>query len=127
MGIPDILLGSWEVSIGLLFSLDFLGIMSLFGPRITARPDIHGKALSPDERKAAIRRVESDLSLFYSDRLKLNRQKTDRDLALRKLRTELRRIQVEIERAEIQAKKDEVELRTLEENIRLAKKRLVGI
>ncbi len=99
--------------------------MALFGPRNVARPDLHGKTLSPDERKAAIRRVESDLSLLYSDRLKLNRQKTDRDLALRKLRTELRRVQVEIERAEAEEKKDERELRTLEENIRLAKKRLV--
>lgn len=86
---------------------------------------MHGKSLAPDERKAAIRRVESELSLLYSDRLKLNRQKTDRDLSLRRLRTEFRRIQVEIERAEAQAKKDEVELRILEENIRLTKKRLV--
>ncbi len=101
--------------------------MAIFGPRIIAQPDIHGKTLSSNERKATIRRVESDLSLLYSARLKLNRQKTDRDLALRKLRMELRRIQVEIEHAEIQAKKDEVELRTIEENIRLAKKRLVGI
>lgn len=102
-----------------------LDIMALFGPRITARPDVHGKTLSPSERKAAIRRVESDLSILYSERLKLERRKTDRDLALRKLRTELRRVQVDIERAEAEEKKDERELRSIEESIRLAKKRLV--
>lgn len=110
---------------GGIFVCCSLSPMALFGPRITARPDMHGKTLSPNERKAAIRRVESDLSLLYSDRLKLERQKTDRDLALRKLQTELRRIQVEIERAEAQGKKDDAELRTIEESIRLAKKRLV--
>ena len=109
------------------FGVLILKNMALFGPPTISRPDPHGKTLSPDERKAAIRRVESDLSILYSERLKLNRQKSDRDMALRKLRTELRRIQIEIERAEAQAKKDEVELRTLEENIRLAKKRLITL
>jgi hypothetical protein len=99
--------------------------MGIFGPVSVSRPDPHGKTLSLAERKVAIHRVESDLSLLYSERLKFNRQKTDRDLELRKLRGELRRIEVEIERAEAQAKKDDVELRTIEENIRLAKKRLV--
>ena len=98
--------------------------MSLFGPKNGVHADVHGKTSSPEERKAAIRRVESDLSLLYSDRLKLNRQKTDRELSLRKLQSELRRIQVEMERTEIQEKKDDADLRALEENIRLAKKRL---
>jgi len=101
--------------------------MSLFGPSAVSRSDSRGKTPSFDERKAAIRRVESDLSILYSDRLKLNRQKSDRDLALRKLRTELRRVQIEIERAEAGAKKDDVDFRTIEENIRLAKKRLVTL
>jgi hypothetical protein len=99
--------------------------MTLFGPRSSGQPDPHGKTPSPVERKAAIRRVESDLSILYSERLKLGRQKTDRDLELRKLREQLRRIQVDIEKSTVQAKKDDSELRTIEENIRLAKKRLV--
>lgn len=103
----------------------FFSVMTLFGPKNGARPDSHGKILSLAERKAAIRRVETELSILSSERLKLNRQKTDRDLELRKARDQRRRLDVEIENLEKQAKKDEVNLRDVEENIRLAKKRLV--
>ncbi len=99
--------------------------MGLFGSTTSAPPDPHGKTLSDAERKAAVRRVESDLSILYSDRLKLARQKTDRDLELRKLKEGRRRLDVEIENFEKQAKKDEADFRTVEEDIRLAKKRLV--
>ncbi len=99
--------------------------MSLFGSVRTVRQDPHGKTLSDAERKVAIHRVESDLSILFSDRLKLNRRKTDQDLALRKLKDQRRRLDIEIEDLEKNVKKDEVELRTVEEDIRLAKKRLV--
>ncbi len=98
--------------------------MGLFSSVNTAHPDPHGKTPSDAERKAKVRRIESDLSILSSDRLKLVRRKTDRDLELRKLKEQRRRLDVEIETAEAQAKKDDVELRTVEENIRLAKKRL---
>lgn len=101
--------------------------MSLFGPKNTLRPDPHGKTLSDAERKALVRRVESELSILYSERLKLNRRKTDRDLELRKLRSELRRVEVEIENLEKESKKHDTELRTVEENIRLSKKRLITL
>lgn len=97
----------------------------LFGPKNTSRPDSHGKTLSDTERKALIRRIESELSILYSERMKLNRRKTDRDLELRKLRSEVRRVEVEIENLEKESKKHDVELRAIEENIRLSKKRLV--
>lgn len=99
--------------------------MGLFGSVNTARPDSHGKTLSDAERKAAIHRVESDLSIFYSDRLKIARRKTDRDLELRKLKDQRRRLDVEIENLEKETKKEESTLHLLEEDIRLAKKRLV--
>jgi hypothetical protein len=101
--------------------------MGFFGPRQTTQPGPHGKTLSDVERRAAIRRVESDLSILYSDRLKLTRRKTDRDLALRKLKDQRRRLDIEIENIEKEVKKDEVESRTVEEDIRLAKKRLVTL
>ncbi len=99
--------------------------MGLFGSSSTTRPDPHGKTLSDAERKAAIRRVESDLSILYSDRLKITRRKTDRDLALRKLKNERRRLDIEIENLEKEAAKDESNSHIVEEDIRLAKKRLV--
>jgi len=102
----------------------YLLSMGLFSPVNIAHPDPHGKTLSDAERKVKVRRIESDLSILSSDRLKLVRRKTDRDLELRKLKEQRRRLDVEIETAEAQAKKDDVELRTVEENIRLAKKRL---
>lgn len=101
--------------------------MGIFNSVRNASIDPHGKTLSDTERKAAIRRVESDLSMLFSDRLKLMRRKTDCDLALRKLKDERRRLDIEMENLESQAKKDETELRTVEENIRLAKKRLVTL
>ena len=99
--------------------------MGIFSQARNTSVDPHGKTLSDAERKAAIRRVESDLSILFSDRLKLARQKTDRDLALRKLKDQRRSLDIEIEDLEKQAKKDEADLRTIEEDIRLAKKRLV--
>lgn len=91
------------------------------------QPGPHGKTLSDAERRAAIRRVESDISILYSDRLKFTRRKTDRDLALRKLKDQRRRLDIEIENIEKEVKKDEVESRMVEEDIRLAKKRLVTL
>lgn len=95
--------------------------------RNASTPDPHGKVRSDAERKAAIRRAESELSLLSSDRLKVERRTSDRNLLLRKSREDLRRIQGDIERLEREAKKDETELRTIEENIRFAKKRLVTL
>ena len=101
--------------------------MGLFGPSASAKPDPHGKVLTDAERKAMIRRIESDLAILQGDRLKLGRKKDDRDLALRKLRVELRRIQMEIEQFERETKKDEADIHSLEEEIRLTKKRLVSL
>lgn len=112
--------------LGTLYEWYFLA-MPLFGSKNSAQPDPHGKTLLYAERKAAIHRVETDLSILSSERLKLARQKTDRDLELRKVRDQRRRLDVEIENLEKQAKKDEVNLRDVEENIRLAKKRLVTL
>lgn len=101
--------------------------MGIFDPKNTAQPDLHGKSLSEDERRRAIHRIESDLSLLYSDRLKLVRQKSERDLGLRKLRDQFRKIQMEIEEDELKAKKEASALQTLEEDIRFTKKRLTAL
>ncbi|QQS21293.1 MAG: hypothetical protein IPL87_02110 [Candidatus Moraniibacteriota bacterium] len=80
--------------------------MSPFGiMRNASTPDPHGKVRSDAERKAAIRRAESELSLLSSDRLKVERRTSDRNLLLRKSREDLRRIQGDIERLEREAKK----------------------
>lgn len=101
--------------------------MGLFGNTTPSRPDPHGKVRSEAERKSSVRRAESELSILYSDRLKLTRRKTERDLAIRKMKDELRRVQESLKQLETEAKRDEIELRAIEEDVRLAKKRLVTL
>ncbi len=90
-------------------------------------PNVHGKIRSDAERKAQVRRIESDLAILSSDRMKLLRQKTDRELLLRKLKDQLRRVQVEIEATEVQTKKDATSMMMLEEEIRLTKKKFLSL
>ncbi len=101
-----------------------MGIHSLLSG---TKADIHGKMTSEAERRASIRRTELDLAILRSDQLKLERKKANRDLELRKLRAEFRRVQIEIEQIEKEAKKEVAELRSIEEEIRLAKKRLANL
>lgn len=87
-------------------------------------PDMHGKTLSDAERRAMIRRLETELSILYSEELKLKRERDEHELELRKLRDSLKRITFDIKDSETRAKKRETELRTVEENIRTVKKRI---
>lgn len=87
-------------------------------------PDMHGKTLSDAERKAMIRRLETELSILYSEELKLKRERDDHELDLRKLRDTLKRVTFDIKDAEARAKKREAEVRTVEENIRQMKRRI---
>ena len=119
-GFPDIL---WEAGFRNLNHCLSDTAMALFGPRNVARPDLR-KTLSPDRHKAAIRRVRSISRcsiVIGSNSIVRRRIETlpfenfERSFVACKWKLNVPK----------RKKKDERELRTLEENIRLAKKRLV--
>lgn len=87
-------------------------------------PDVHGKTLSDAERRAMIHRLETELSILYSEDLKLKRERDEHELEVRKLRDALKRITFDMKDAEARAKKRETEMRVVEENIRQVKRRI---
>lgn len=99
----------------------YIGSMAFLASGV---PDMHGKTLSDAERRAMVRRLETELSILYSEELKLKRERDEHELEVRKLRDALKRITFDMKDAETRAKKREVEVRTVEENIRQVKRRI---
>ncbi len=86
--------------------------------------DSTGKSLTPDEKRAALRRVQADMAIYQSDVKGIERDLQAIDLAVRDLERKFRALDIEIKTRKQEKTKKERDLFEVNEQLRLLKKKI---
>lgn len=86
--------------------------------------DPHGKVMSDEERKAAVNRLQQDLTIYQSDALAKGRELENIRMELRVYEKKLKELTLEIQSRQKDVKKKENDLFVIQEEIKHVKKRI---
>ena len=86
--------------------------------------DATGKSLTRDQRRAALRRVQADMSIYQSDAKGIERDLQVIDLAVRDMEKKFRALDVEIKTKKQEKSKKERDLFEINEQLRQLKKKI---